>query len=197
MKTGQSRVPRRPLFHAVVLSIGFVVGGFLTFLGRKFLPMGAVKEVLTTGLSPSFGPLKVDLIGLNPVAGSIAALPLEDGSITSLSCLHVVEHVGLGRYGDQLDPLGTRRACKELTRVLAPGANLFVSLPVGRPRVCFNAHRVHSPLQVLSYFEGLELMEFSAVDDCGKFREKADLDEMGQANYACGLFWFKLAQTPS
>ncbi|NUQ12355.1 MAG: DUF4321 domain-containing protein [Gemmatimonadaceae bacterium] len=80
MKTGQSRVPRRPLFHAVVLSIGFVVGGFLTFLGRRFLPMGAVKEVLTTGLSPSFGPLKVDLIILNfslgPVALDVSVLSL-------------------------------------------------------------------------------------------------------------------------
>lgn len=142
-------------------------------------------------------PLKVDLTRFSSVAGSIASLPLRDASITSLSCLHVVEHVGLGRYGDQLDPLGTRRACKELARVMAPGTNLFVSLPVGRPRVCFNAHRVHSPRQVLSCFEGLELIEFSVVDDRGKFCEKADMDEIGQASYACGLFWFKLAKTQS
>jgi len=156
--------------------------------------------MLTTHTQVTFidvRPLKVELARLYPIAGSIARLPLRDGSITSLSCLHVVEHIGLGRYGDQLDPLGTRRACKELIRVLAPGANLFVSLPVGRPRVCFNAHRIHSPWQVLSCFEGLELIEFSAVDDRGKFCEKADMDEMGQASYACGLFWFKLGKMPS
>ena len=186
-------------FHQAAWAMGRIAASQTT----RHLDVGSdVRFVgmLTTHTQVTFidvRPLKVDLIRLNPVAGSIAALPLGDGSITSLSCLHVVEHVGLGRYGDQLDPLGTRRACKELTRVLAPGANLFVSLPVGRPRVCFNAHRVHSPLQVLSCFEGLELIEFSAVDDRGKFREKADLDEMGQANYACGLFWFKLAKTPS
>ena len=49
----------------------------------------------------------------------------------------------------------------------------------------------------MSCFEGLELIEFSAVDDHGKFRETTDLDEMGQASYACGLFWFKLAKTQS
>lgn len=80
MKTGQSRVPRRPLFHGVVLSIGFVVGGFLTLLARKFLPLGAAKEFLTTGFTPSVGPLHVDLIilkfALGPVALDVSFLSL-------------------------------------------------------------------------------------------------------------------------
>lgn len=80
MKTGQSRVPRRPLFHGVVLSIGFVVGGFMTMLARKFLPVGAVKEFLTSGLQPSVGPLHVDLIilkfALGPVALDVTFLSL-------------------------------------------------------------------------------------------------------------------------
>lgn len=66
------------------------------------------------------------------------------------SCLHVAEHVGLGRYGDPLNPAGTRLACAELARVLASGGDLFFSVPVGRPRTCFNAHRIHSPGQVIS-----------------------------------------------
>ncbi len=80
MKTGQLRTPRRPLFHGVVLSIGFVVGGFLTLLARKFLPVGAVKEFLTTGFTPSVGPLHVDLIilkfALGPVALDVSLLSL-------------------------------------------------------------------------------------------------------------------------
>lgn len=80
MKTGQSRVPRRPLFHGVVLSVGFVVGGFMTMLARKFLPVGAVKEFLTSGLQPSVGPLQVDLIilkfALGPVALDVTFLSL-------------------------------------------------------------------------------------------------------------------------
>jgi hypothetical protein len=72
MKTGPSTSRRRPLFHAVALSVGFVVGGLMTMLARKFLPMGAVKEFLTTGLQPSVGPLKVDLIILNFALGPVA-----------------------------------------------------------------------------------------------------------------------------
>jgi hypothetical protein len=80
VKTAQSRIPRRPFFHAVVLSIGFVVGGLMTMLARKFLPVGAVKEFMTSGLQPSVGPLQVDLIilkfALGPVALDVTFLSL-------------------------------------------------------------------------------------------------------------------------
>lgn len=68
------------MFHAVVLSIGFVVGGFMTLLARKFLPVGAVKELLTTGATPSVGPLTIDLIilkfAIGPVALDVSLLSL-------------------------------------------------------------------------------------------------------------------------
>lgn len=139
-------------------------------------------------------PVKAKSPGLHCVAASAVHLPFADRSVSSLSCLHVAEHIGLGRYGDDLDPTGTRRACAEMVRVLAPHSNLFLSVPVGRPRVCFNAHRIHTPRQVMSYLRGLDLVEFSVVDDYGQFREKVDLNEMERANYACGLFWLKSGQ---
>jgi hypothetical protein len=52
----------RPVFHSVVLAIGFVVGGAMTDVARRFLPAGAVKEFLTSGVSPSFGPVPIDLV---------------------------------------------------------------------------------------------------------------------------------------
>lgn len=71
---------RRPLFHGVVLAAGFVVGGFMTQFSRKFLPLGAVKEFLTTGVTPSFGPLQVDLVilkfALGPIAFDVSLLSL-------------------------------------------------------------------------------------------------------------------------
>lgn len=71
---------RRPLFHGLVLAAGFIVGGFMTHFSRKFLPVGAVKEFLTTGVTPSLGPLKVDLIILNfslgPMAMDVSLLSL-------------------------------------------------------------------------------------------------------------------------
>ena len=70
----------RPGFHALVLAIGFVVGGVMTQAARRFLPPGAVKEFLTTGVTPSVGPLHVDLVlitfALGPVALDVSLLSL-------------------------------------------------------------------------------------------------------------------------
>ena len=70
----------RPVFHGVVLAIGFVVGGVLTQVARRFLPPGAVKEFLTTGLTPSGGPFTIDLLilkfALGPVLFDVSLLSL-------------------------------------------------------------------------------------------------------------------------
>jgi hypothetical protein len=70
MARGSSK--HRPVFHLVVLAIGFIVGGFLTAFSRRFLPPGAVKELLTTGVTPSLGPLAVDLVIVKFAVGPIA-----------------------------------------------------------------------------------------------------------------------------
>lgn len=69
-RSGSSR--HRPGFHAVVLAIGFVMGGFLTAFSRRFLPTGPVKEFFTTGVTPTLGPLKIDLVILSLQLGPIA-----------------------------------------------------------------------------------------------------------------------------
>ena len=135
-------------------------------------------------------PLVVNLENFDSIPGSILALPFSDNSVPSLSCLHVAEHIGLGRYGDPLDPEGTKKATGELARVLAPRGNLYFSVPVGKPRVCFNAHRIHSPQQILDYFYDLELVRFSGIDDNGTFRRDMDPKDLADAAYACGLFYF-------
>lgn len=77
-----SRAPtRRPLrFHALVLAAGFITGGLLAQVARRFLPPGAVKEFLTTGVTPSVGPLPIDLIilkfAIGPVALDVSLLSL-------------------------------------------------------------------------------------------------------------------------
>jgi len=70
MATGSSK--HRPGFHALVLASGFIVGGVMTQVGRRFLPAGAVKEFLTTGATPSIGPLPLDLIILKLAIGPVA-----------------------------------------------------------------------------------------------------------------------------
>jgi hypothetical protein len=136
-------------------------------------------------------PLVEPVENLESRAGSILSMPYGDASVKSLSCLHVAEHIGLGRYGDPLDPLGTRKACAELERVLARGGNLYFSLPVGKPRLCFNAHRVHAPGQIRGYFTGLDLVEFSGIDDTGRFLRGTPPETLENADYACGLFHFR------
>jgi SAM-dependent methyltransferase len=138
-----------------------------------------------------YRPLHAHLSGMRCVAGDILHLPFADGSLESLSCLHVAEHVGLGRYGDRLDPQGTLLAARELARVLAPEGTLYFALPVGKPRLCFNSHRIHRAETIRDYFAELQLVEFSAVDDAGRFLEGAVLEDFSDADYACGMFCFK------
>ena len=136
-------------------------------------------------------PFKTDLDKLSIIKGDILSLPYENDSIKSLSCLHVAEHIGLGRYGDNLDPVGTKKACKELARILATGGNLYFSVPVGEQKTYFNAHRVHYPQIIINYFEDLDLVELSGVTDAGNFIVNVDVDLLKKSKYACGLFWFK------
>jgi SAM-dependent methyltransferase len=145
----------------------------------------AVKTVFV-----DYRPLRVSLSNFNSLAGDIIRLPFQDGSITSLSCLHVLEHVGLGRYGDPINAEGSRLAATELQRVLKPGGRLFLSVPVGRERVCFNAHRVFSPGTVKDFFQELKLKDFSLVDDAGRFHEEISPEAAANLEYGCGLFEF-------
>lgn len=136
-------------------------------------------------------PLETTLENFQSIRGDILSLPFENNSVKSLSCLHVAEHIGLGRYGDTLDPLGTQKACRELSRVLAKNGNLYFSVPVGKLKLLFNAHRIHSPQQIIDYFSDLELVELSGIDDGKNFRENIGINLLSNSKYACGLFWFR------
>jgi len=71
---------RGAVFHGIVLASGFIVGGLLTQVARKFLPPGSAKEFFTTGVTPSVGPLSLDLViiklALGPVALDVSLLSL-------------------------------------------------------------------------------------------------------------------------
>ncbi len=159
------------------------VGSRIDFIG--FL------TVITKVTFIDIRPLLANLENFESKRGSILAMPYKKNSIPSISCLHVAEHIGLGRYGDPLDPLGTKKAAKELSRILAPKGNLYFSLPIGKPRLCFNGHRIHSTKQIINYFSSLSVIELSGIDDNGNFIRNIDRKILDSCNYGCGLFWFK------
>jgi hypothetical protein len=108
--------------------------------------------------------------------------------------MHVIEHIGRDRYGDPLDPAGAVNAARELKRVLALGGKLYLTAPVGRERVCFNAHRVFSPHTLQNLMPGLTLTEFSWVGDDGAFHERGKPSDALGLDYGCGLYVFEKAQ---
>jgi hypothetical protein len=79
-----ARGPRRPLFYLGVLGTGFVLGGFLHVLLRRFLPQGAAKEFFTTAVTPTFGPVHLDLLVVSITLGPIGL------EVSLLSVLGVV-----------------------------------------------------------------------------------------------------------
>jgi len=158
------------------------IGSFLGYLG--FFSAA----VPTTFID--IRPAGLEVAGLEEAPGSVLDLPFADGELESVSCMHVIEHIGLGRYGDPVDVGGSEAACRELTRVLAPGGSLYLSLPVGRPRVCFNAHRVHAVGQVLEYCSGLKLKSLDAVLDGGAWVDDCAPERLRDSDYALGLFHF-------
>lgn len=141
-----------------------------------------------------YRPSPIKLSNLVSGAADLLELPFADNSIESLSCMHVVEHIGLGRYGDPLDPEGDLKAVAELKRVLAPGGSLLFVVPVGRSRLMFNGHRIYSFAQIESMFAGLELKECALIPDdfSGGIVANANPGMIDAQEYGCGLFrWQK------
>jgi hypothetical protein len=105
-------------------------------------------------------PLSLPLESLKFQAGSILKLPFSDCSVPSLSSICVVEHIGLGRYGDPLDPHGTEKAVAELKRIVQPDGNFYISVPLDdENRIYFNAHRAFTEPYVLGLFQPFEVLE--------------------------------------
>ncbi len=141
-----------------------------------------------------YRPAELELNNIVSEHADIISLPFEDNSIESLSCMHVVEHIGLGRYGDPIDPEGDLKAIKELKRVLKPEGYLLFVAPIGKQKLAFNAHRIYSFESILLYFSGFDLLESAIVadrDKGGKLVSPITKDIADRQDYGCGCFLFK------
>ncbi len=168
---------RAPARH---IDIGSRVDGFVAHL-LVFMPVTIIDIRQLDSNIPGLSFIRDD-------ATQLAQLP--SGSVESLSSLHAAEHFGLGRYSDPVDPAACFKFMDALQRVLAPGGSLYFSVPVGRERVEFNAHRVFAPKTILDSFPQLQLLSFSYVGDDGRLYEDTDLAAAAQLDYGCGLFQF-------
>lgn len=112
----------------------------------------------------------------------------------SLSCLHALEHFGLGRYGDPVNYDGYILGLNNLYRILKRGGKLYFSVPIGPQRIEFNAHRVFSVSYLMELFDGkYRIDQFSFVDDRGNLHENTPInygDVQGNfgCKYGCGIF---------
>lgn len=141
-----------------------------------------------------YRPPDLRLGNLTVGSADLLDLPFGSETIRSLSCMHVLEHIGLGRYGDPLDPDGDLKAITQLRRVLASGGSLLLAVPLGRPRLMFNGHRIYSYDQIREYFSDLELADFSLVPDspeAGGLIPHASKETADRQSYGCGCFWFR------
>lgn len=118
------------------------------------------------------------------------------GYCDSLSCLHALEHFGLGRYGDPIDPIGHERGIANMALLLTRGGTFYLSTPIGRERVEFNANRVFDPRNIIRLAEshGLQLQQLTVIGDGGDAREVQVTAEtmraIAETTYNLGIFVF-------
>jgi len=148
---------------------------------------------------------QVEMIDVRPLETAVPNIVVRQHDVTdpsfdlaeycdSLSCLHALEHFGLGRYGDRVDYYGYRVAWQNFHRMLCDGGTLYFSVPIGPQRVEFDGHRVFSIPFLRSMIEdAYELARFAYVDDRGRLVPDADLyspeaEKNFFCRYGCGIF---------
>ncbi len=112
----------------------------------------------------------------------------------SISSLHAIEHFGLGRYGDPIDYNGHLKGINNIHKILKKNGIFYFSVPIGKQKIVFNAHRVFSItylIQILSI--NFKIINFSYVDDQGDFYENVSMTEHQikynfDCEYGCGIF---------
>ncbi|NBW82844.1 DUF268 domain-containing protein [bacterium] len=121
--------------------------------------------------------------------------PSQLGKTDSLSCLHAIEHFGLGRYTDPIDVDGHIKGIANLVALVESGGTLYISFPIGQgDEVHFNAHRVFHPKTILTVpaiRDAMELKRFDYVDDAGDLHTDVSVDDaVGQTHTGCGIYTF-------
>jgi hypothetical protein len=159
---------------------------------------GFIAHLLSAGIDVTMIDVRefpTDIEGLHTIVDDATSLKqIPDDSIESLSALCSLEHFGLGRYGDPIDPEACFKCFGNIQRKLKKGGRLYISLPIGKERVEFNAHRVFFASTVIDCFSSLRLMEFSCATE-DKIEYNVDIhkydNDSHNGEYRYGLFLFE------
>lgn len=138
-----------------------------------------------------YRPAEIQLSNWSGHFADLGKIEIESNSLESVSCMHTIEHIGLGRYGGSLDLNGDIKAINELQRITKQGGNILIVTPVGKQRIEFNAHRIYSYETIIQLFADCELKEFSLIPDSGGLIENAPFQLVEKQQYGCGCFWFE------
>jgi hypothetical protein len=171
----------RPARH---VDVGSRVDGFVAHVA-VFCPVEVydIRELATSAANITFKQRDI-----------MEERPDLDGCTDSLSCLHTLEHFGLGRYGDPLDYDGYKKGWESLYRMVRPGGKFYFSTPIGPQRIEFDAHRVFSVPFLVEMMKGkYRIDSFAYVTDGGELVREADPEGPEAKNsfgckYGCGIF---------
>jgi hypothetical protein len=157
-----------------------------------YLSAGVSAEIPTTFID--FRPAKIELKNLSCAQGDLSdSTQWRHRHLESVSCIHVVEHIGLAQYGDPLDVNADVTAIRNLISAAKIGGKIYFSVPVGRPEIYFNAHRIYKARWIAEFFAPFCLLNnfylipsdpvVMPISDC-------DLDSADKYSYASGCFEF-------
>ena len=144
-------------------------------------------------------PLNREVDGFRFVCDDATSLGhFDDNSIESLSALCSLEHFGLGRYGDKIDPDACYKCFYSIERKVMAGGNIYISVPVGKEHIEFNAHRVFYASTIINAFTHCELIEYSYTNN-GYIEYNIDVhkydDDITIGGTGFGLFHFTKKQS--
>ena len=153
---------------------------------------------------------EIEVLDVRPVSTSVpgvvfrqadlmnpASMPTSsEGYCDSLSCLHAIEHFGLGRYGDPINPLGYQRGIVNMAQLLTIRGTFYLSTPIGQERVEFNANWVFDPRSIVRCAKeaGMSLQKLIIITPSNGPHETAiddrSLAALAIQRYQLGLFIF-------
>ena len=119
--------------------------------------------------------------------------PQDLGETDSLSCLHAIEHFGLGRYSDPIDIDGHNKGIANLVNLVSEGGRLYISFPIGKnDEIHFNAHRVFRVDTIFKHSsirENMKLVRFDYVDDYGNLHTNVQTKDVDtNIKHGCGIY---------